>query len=101
MHPFRYSVHVRLQHPSMDPDLISSEMGEQPFRKWQAGKRKTNPRGDLIGGVNRHTYWCSHGIRGEGHDLIETLESELLKLENKKEFLVDFNSTGGKIILYV
>ena len=101
MHPFRYSIHVRLQHPNMDPDLISSAMGEEPFRKWQAGYARTNPRGGLLGGVNKHTYWCAQGVRREGQDLAETLESQLQKLEDKKNFLVDFCSTGGKIMFYV
>ena len=101
MHPFRYKIHVRLQHPDMDPDLISSAMGEEPFRKWWAGHQRMAPKGQLLDGVYKHTYWCDQGLQGEGHDLAETLESELEKLESNKGFLAEFCSTGGEIMLVI
>ena len=102
MHPFRYTIHLRLHHPDIDPDLISVALELKPFVKYQAGKPRIGPKGTQLGkGVSKQTYWCSEGVRGEGHDLADTLESQVQKLEEKRDFLDGFCTTGGWVELYI
>jgi hypothetical protein len=59
----------------------SISVGITPQMQWVAGDQRTTPKGQLLGGVNALTYWCSEGVEGEGFDLTGAISSHLRSLE--------------------
>jgi hypothetical protein len=101
MNPFRYSISLRLRHPSMDPEAISTALGETPRFSWKAGDRRRTPAGQVLEGLNDTTYWCSESIDGDGFELVYTIGSNLESLESHRSFLTDFCSTGGELEYFI
>lgn len=97
MHPFGYRIRLRLRHPKMDPDSISSALEMQPSHTSKAGQQRMTPEGKLLRGVYRETRWSTLFAEGGGFDLVETLTSHLTELEKRKTFLAELYSTGGHI----
>jgi hypothetical protein len=84
---FRFAVSLHLRHPSIEPALITEELGSPPLHQWRAGAKPGAPE----------AYWCSPQRRGEDAELISVLEGWVLELESKKDFLLEFTSSGGEI----
>lgn len=101
MNPFRYSISLRLRHPSMDPEKISTALGETPRFSWKAGERRRTPTGQSLEGLNDTTYWCSQSIDGKGFDLASTIGLNLESLESHRSFLTGFCSTGGEVEYFI
>jgi hypothetical protein len=85
----------------MDPERISAELGETPYRSWKAGDGRRTPTGQVLEGLNDNTYWCSESIDGDGFDLASTIGSSTESLESHRSFLTDFNSAGGKVEYFI
>lgn len=101
MEIFRFSSHLRLRHPYMDPNVISEALGRIPRRQWRLGELKRGPEGKELGRTYDHTYWASEPSRGEDSALIDVLKSDLDDLGKKTLFLEEFCSTGGSIEYYI
>ena len=101
MEIFRFSTNLRLHHPTMSPDGISAQLAMVPKRAWQVGHPRETPTGLKLKGVYRDTYWSGFGRSGEDLQLLEIMDSDLSKLEDKKEFLGTFVATGGNVTYYV
>jgi hypothetical protein len=96
MHPFRYGISLRFEHPEITPEAISEGLGLLPnVRSWKVGDPRTTPKGDPLTGVYRSTYWCAKMAKGEGKDLAAKLETVVADLEHKSEFLRKFCSPAG------
>ena len=98
---FRFSTNLRLHHPTMSPDEISTALGMTPKRAWQVGHERVTPNGMKLEGVYRDTYWSSSGRSGEDSQLLDTMDSDLSQLEGKKAFLDTFVATGGRVTYYI
>jgi hypothetical protein len=84
---FRFAVGLRLSHPTITPDEITSELGINP-RHARARSR---------GGF----YWCSEQERGEDEEFISAIDKFLDLLTPHAAFLRSFKSTGGTAELFV
>ncbi len=80
MNPYEYNVSLRIKHPSIDPQIITSTLELNPFRTWQAGTSRTTPKGTKLEGINKETYWCAQLSNGEN------ISSEEMSLE---KYLLD------------
>jgi hypothetical protein len=97
MYPARYKIALRITHPNMDPEDISTKLGLNPFRKWKAGTQRTTPAGKKLSGIYKETY-CVFDLGDKtGRDLVETLSSLTKKLVAFKPLLQNIRSTGGSI----
>ncbi|MBZ5727651.1 MAG: DUF4279 domain-containing protein [Acidobacteriia bacterium] len=101
MEIFRFSIHLRLTHPSADPDDISTALSMAPSRKWKAGEARTTPDGQPLAGIYAHTYWASEAKKGEDSELLAVMESGLDELEKRAPFLSNFVASGGRIEYYI
>lgn len=90
----KYKVSLRITHPDIGSEKISSELGLVPKISYTVGDKKVTPKGGEIPGFRKETYWCHEFTIHE-----EPLEIALAKfnkiLAEKKEFLARISETGG------
>jgi hypothetical protein len=101
MEIFRFSARIRLYHPTMAPDVISSGLNKTASRQWKAGDIRRRPDGTEIGGTYKETYWCSEAAYGEDAELLQIMNADLDQLETVRQFVGEFVSTGGRIEYYI
>ena len=58
MSDYRFSVSLRIELPSIDPEEITKRTGLEPFREWMVGDNRVSIKGALLEGVNRVSYWA-------------------------------------------
>lgn len=92
-------IRIRLNHPTMDPAEIGRHFSVQPVRTWRVGERRSTPKGQLLDGVYRSTYWVySHKVLA---DVDEALIGAVEILESSEEFLKLFIDSGGEVVVDV
>ena len=101
------SAALRFFHPSMDPDLISSELGLKAMRAWRAGEPRRTPDGQPLVGVQRSTYWCctlgtiDDTSGSDEEEIGDVLRPWLIRLAAKGEFIRSISNSGGRGEVYV
>ncbi len=106
MQRYSYTIDLRIWHPSIKPEEITRALGIQPNHFSEAGQQRKTPKGTLLEGVYRESYWNADPFdRGEyssTDDLAEDALAEVLQvLEPHKEFIQKLRSEGGRILLQV
>lgn len=99
----RYTVSLRICHPSMDPAIISSALGLTPKHCWKAGDSRTTPRGTPLEGRNKNTYWTAHICEGDmpPRSFAKQLNEGLNNLVAHKEFLLKIREQGGRCEFFI
>jgi hypothetical protein len=106
MHHYSYVISLRLWHPSMDPRSISQTLGMEPRHSSKAGEPRCTPKGSLLEGVYRETYWSTSLLpdgehSSEGTQLEDYLGHLLDQLVKYTEFFSRIRSDGGRVELFV
>lgn len=101
MEIFRFSTRIRLHHPTMAPDVIANALNSTASKQWKAGDIRRRPDGAEIGGTYKETYWCSEAAHGEDAELLQTINTDLDRLETVRQFVDEFVSTGGRIEYFI
>jgi hypothetical protein len=106
MQRYSYSIALRIWHPNITPDLITRALGISPNRSCEAGKPRSTPKGTLLEGTYRESYWNADPFgRGEyssTDDLVEDALVEVLHvLEPKRDFLLNLRSNGARVLVQV
>ena len=99
--PFRFKASLRLSHPSMDPNEISSSLGLTPQRAWRADQERSTPQGTPLQGVYEFTYWSTSIAESETSSLTDELEPWIDYLSDRASFLEHFSESGGEIEFFV
>jgi hypothetical protein len=103
MNEFHYSVSLSLQHPSMDPQEISTTLSQFPCeRSTKAGEIKKSPNGKIRLPEERSefTYWHSIDLHAERRvysgvrEFSDFLRIKLLQLKLHQEFFERFTDQG-------
>ena len=113
MGPDDHSITLRLRHPSIDPDIISRELGLTPQHAWRAGEPRQAEAGETATGVYRETYWVGllqplppdeaaatrHLATAEARAALApySLLFALLKMKRSSAFWRGFVEEGGTI----
>jgi len=98
----RYEVSLRLRHPTMDPDEISSSLDLKPRITWRSGEQRRTSTGLVLEGSYDQSYWVgSLPVDSSQQSLIDTLELYLRNLESRAEFMRAFHDTGGNAEFFV
>ncbi|HTJ63909.1 MAG TPA: DUF4279 domain-containing protein [Alphaproteobacteria bacterium] len=106
MQKYSYYLDLRIWHPSISPDEITRELGIQPKYAWQAGQRRKTPKGTLLDGVYRESYWSTDPF-GDGEISSSAYEAEdratelLDILEPRRDVLLRLKSEGARIFLQI
>ena len=106
MQSYTFSVALRIWHPNIDPDLISSTLSLEAKHSAKAGTQRVTPRGQPLSGTHQESYWHSDPFkRGEyasTDDLAEDVLAEVLNyLMPHKEFLLALLSQGARLHLQI
>lgn len=93
---YRYSLSIRLRHPSMEPQAMTAAMGIPPFRSLEPGARR-------LPGVSDGTYWTSQLRKGAWPpiSLSDAVASLLDQLSAKRSFIQNLRSEGGSAELFI
>jgi hypothetical protein len=106
MQRYSYTIDVRIWHPSINPEEITHTLGMQPSNFSMAGERRKTPKGTLLEGVYRESYWNADPFnRGEyssTDDLAEDALAEVLQvLEPHKAFIQKLRGEGARILVQI
>jgi hypothetical protein len=103
MGTYRYSFSLRLRHPSMDPETITTAIGLVPSRSWRAGDPRSTPKGTPLEGMNKETYWTAAICKGALPEtpLPDAIAISLDNLSDKRSFLNRVRSEGGTVELFI
>jgi len=98
---YHFSISLRMWHPTLDPAEITEAMGIQPRHSGKAGERRLTPKGVILNGLNRSTFWIGPSFRGRWPSRIGDGIHEVLSiLVAHRAFLHSFRSEGGRIELF-
>jgi hypothetical protein len=103
LNPNRYAISLRLWHPSIDPEEITSALGLSPTRSWRAGAPRTTPKETPLEGANRETYWCADMGKGEwpGINLAAAIARSVDVLTPHRDFLRHIHAESGRSEFFV
>ena len=100
MQLYSHVLNLRIWHPTLDPDVVTSTIGLKPHMAWRAGDPRKTPKGTLLQGTRTEGYWSSdpfsYGWRDSTDDQVEDALEELLKvLEPHRDFLSGISQEGA------
>ncbi len=96
-----YNINLLIKHPSIDPEIITEQLGLVPFRAWRFGEPRLTPKGTLLAGVWRDSSW-SWQLKCQGkRAFFESVGKLVRELEPHSKFLSDLVLDGGNICLIV
>ena len=100
MQLYSHVLNLRIWHPTLDPDVVTSTIGLKPHVAWRAGDPRKTPKGTLLQGTRTEGYWSSdpfsYGWRASTDDQVEDALEELLKvLEPHRDFLSGISQEGA------
>jgi hypothetical protein len=106
MQRYSYSIAIRVWHPSIKPDEITQALGIKPMYSHQAGQLRKTPKGTLLEGVYRESYWHADPFnRGEycsTDDVVEdALDEVLLILEPHNTFIQTLRNEGARVLVQI
>jgi hypothetical protein len=106
MQRYSYTIDVRIWHPSIKPDEITLILGIKPRNSSEAGKPRKTPKGTLLEGVYRESYWSADIFnRGEYSSTDGLIEDSLIEiietLEPHKDFIQKLRSEGARILVQI
>ena len=96
---FRFAVNLRLWHPTLDPETITTEMGISP----NIQRRVVSSFADTtsVPDSGWETYWASGHRSGEDLQLLDVLAGYAEELKEHAPFIASLRSTGGRAELFV
>lgn len=100
---YSYKVTLRVRHPDIDPQHITTALGIKPEWTWRAGEARRTRVGTPLSGVYRHTYWYAklyEAEYGEQH-LAEALQELLDRFLPFKEFFQSIRNAGGHVEFFI
>jgi hypothetical protein len=94
---------LRLYHPSIDPRQITEELGLPPVGAWRAGEPRVTPKGTLLGGFAKMSFWRTNLVGDESGlgDLAAALHDIAGRLEPYRGFLNRMRDESGTVALVV
>lgn len=106
MQLYYYQIRLRIWHPSIDPKLITKNLGIQPHICAKVGQPRTTPKGNRLSGKYAESYWsgipfdcreyCSTDNQAE-----DALSGIVESLEPHSKFLNRLHEEGGRLLLEI
>ena len=98
MDPFTYAISLRIWHPGMEPQFITSALKLEPNRMLKVGKQRETPARQKLSGTNRETYWYTYFTPKGGTVSSDTsVEDSLSKLTTLLRPHRDFFAFCGRV----
>ncbi|MCP3893837.1 MAG: DUF4279 domain-containing protein, partial [Bacteroides sp.] len=105
MHPYTYSISLRIKHPNIDLNYLGALLKLEPNRVWLAGERRSTPKDTPLEGNNKESYWCARlpndPEKSEVCPLEEMLTEWTTILNAYRSEFDKLLSEGGKIEYFI
>ncbi len=106
MEGYEFTVSLRIRHPGIDPDDITSALNLRPQHTWKAGTPRRGPGGESLEGTYRESYWMarlmdSPQMSSASLSVERILLQTLAHLRRSQPFLAALKSEGGEVDLHV
>lgn len=98
---YRFTISLRLVHPSAEISHCSAEFGLEPFRIWKAGEPRATPQGKPLEGFWRESYWTAQLDTPEPEEIEAALARIADWLREHDSFLADHARSGGSAELFI
>lgn len=99
MQLYSHILDLRINHPALDPDLMSRTLGLEPERAWRAGESRKTPKGTKLEGVYPTGYWSTNPFSYRWREstdaqIEDALEELVAFLEPHCSFLKEISQVG-------
>lgn len=106
MQLYSFTIALRFWHPTIAPEVISSTLGIEPSRHWQAGEARSTPKGTPIDGLRPESYWHAYPLWEGWRESSETEAEDALmqllpRLLPHTSFIRSIISTGGRGLIHL
>lgn len=96
---FRLS--LRFFHPKIDPERITNILSLTPDFSWREGDQRKTPKGGVLDGVYKSSYWCYTYTSPEKYTLYDYLKICVDKIVPHKALIEEILAGGGRSELYL
>lgn len=97
---YRYTISLRVRHPSLTAQAIRAALSLEPGGAWSVGAPRFTPRGAPLEGHYRESY-CWFPIDDGVDGLPAALADAAERLEPQREALREIRATGGHAEFFV
>jgi hypothetical protein len=106
MQLYSYQIRLRIWHSTIDPELITKNLGIQPNVSAKVGQPRTTPKGNRLDGTYAESYWSGIPFDRMEYcsvdDLAEDAISDVIGyLEPHAKFLNRLHADGGRLLLEI
>lgn len=95
------SLSIRIRHPSIAPELVSSRMKVKPTASHAVGSPRKTPSGKLLGGNYAETHWVFRLVDRDDTELGKAIELANEWLTIRTEHVEAIVNSGGAVELYI
>ncbi len=96
-----FTISLRVVHPTEAHQTIIQSLGLEPEFAYTAGKPRANPKGQVLGGVNKCTYCTFTLLAKQPGDFTEGVKQILPLLAPHRCYLKKLTNEGGRAELFV
>ena len=106
MQKYSYSIQLRIWHPSEHPDVFTKILQIKPNRMFVVGAPRLTPKGGVLEGNYKESYWWGYPLNIRGYSSSETCAEESLSevieyLEPHSSLFRKICNEGGRVLLEV
>lgn len=96
-----YNIVLLIKHPSIDPEVITKQIGLEPFMVRRFGEPRMTPKGTQLEGDWEDSAWSCRFEYEDKRAFFESVDRLIVELEPHHEFLSHLVLDGGNICLIV
>jgi hypothetical protein len=106
MNPYSYTISLRIWHPTIDPEDITKKLKMSPNRTWIAGAQRTTPKGTMLKGNYKESYWYAtihddEELYSDDIELEKYIEKFTKSIEIHSEFFNEIRASKGRVEYFV
>jgi hypothetical protein len=94
-----FRVSIRITHPEILPESITQQIGQTPDIKWAVGAQRTTPKGTVLPGLRKDSYWVLFGPKSD--DLPPLIDWANSVIQGADSFIQELLSTGGRLEYFI
>ncbi|MDD3446509.1 MAG: DUF4279 domain-containing protein [Zavarzinia sp.] len=99
---YHFCISLRLWHPSIAPEEITRAIGIEPRHSWNVGEARRTPKGTMLAGSNRETYWCADVGAGRWPlEISAAIHDVLERLVRHRPFFHRIRAEDGRAELFI
>jgi hypothetical protein len=103
MAEYKYSISLRVEHPTMDLDAVTEALGLSPQVIWKVGQPRRTPKGTPLPGIYKKGFWTARLLDGASieQDLSSALSKALELVAAGSPLFGEIALTGGSTEFFV